>query len=76
MHLVLKLCQLIKGGGAYNILQKSNAKCLFTWKLKPLSPLISYYGMTSHDVDASTDDVNDPDSDVLDMEPLVQPKPR
>ena len=47
------------------------------WKVKPLSPLISYYGVTSRDDDdAPSDDVTDPDSDILDMEPLVQPKPR
>ena len=47
------------------------------WKVKPLSPLISYYGVTSgDDDDAPGDDVTDPDSDILDMEPSVQPKPR
>jgi hypothetical protein len=45
--------------------------------MKPLSPLICYYGMTSCDAgDIPDDDVMDPDSDILDMEPLVQPKPR
>ena len=45
--------------------------------MKPLSPLICYYGMTSCDAgDIPDDDVMDPDSDILDMEPLVQPKLR
>ena len=50
---------------------------LFILKIKPLSPLICYYGMTSYDVgDIPDDDIIDPDSDILDMEPLVQPRPR
>ena len=45
--------------------------------MKPLSPLICYYGMTSSDGDdIPDDDVTEPDSDILDMEPIVQPKPR
>ena len=47
------------------------------FKIKPLSPLICYYGITSSDVgDIPGDDVMDPDSDILDMEPSVKPRPR
>ena len=49
----------------------------FSLKMKPLSPLICYYGMASCDNgDIPDDDVIDPDSDILDMEPRVQAKIR
>lgn len=47
----------------------------FSLKVKPLSPLICYYGTTTCvEEDIPADDAID--SDILDMEPLLQPKLR
>lgn len=45
--------------------------------MQPVSPLICYYGDTSCDSEKGSSYGNtDTNSDVLDMEPFVPPKPR
>ena len=46
-------------------------------QMQPVSPLICYYGDTSCDSEKGSSYGNtDTNSDVLDMEPFVPPKPR